>query len=152
MRMKQQKTMTRMLQTITVTHKNTLSVPSGALLPQPGLPQWLHTWHSAAHAVSPPRVHRPPDPSGPMTLPVMPASRRQWRHRITAIPSRVRRSGETMSSSRRLAHCVWFVSCWFDCCLACELFDCRLWVVCLIAVCELFVWLTFVSCLIGARG
>ena len=34
-------------------------------------------FHSAAHAVSPPRVHRPPDPSGPMTLPVVPASRRQ---------------------------------------------------------------------------
>ena len=135
-------------------------------------------FHSAAHAVSPPRVHRPPDPSGPMTLLVVPASRRQWRHRITAIPSRVRRSGETVSSSRRLTHCVWLVSCWFDCrlwvvwlafmscwfdcrlwviwlplvsCLiaVCELSGCRLWVVCLIAVCELFDCRLWVVCLIA---
>ena len=133
MGMKQQKTMTRMLKTITVTHKNTFCPQWSPPPPTRAAPvaTYVTGFHSAAHAVSPPRVHRPPDPSGPMTLPVVPASRRRWRHRITAIPSRVRRSGETVSSSRRLTHCVWLVSC-------------------LIASCEFVVWLPLVSCLIAA--
>ena len=144
MGMKQQKTMTRMLKMITVTHKNTFCLQWNPPPPTRAAPvaTYVTGFHSAAHAVSPPRVHRPPDPSGPMTLPVVPASRRQWRHRITAITSRVRRSGETVSSSRRLTHCVWRVSC---------LFDCFLWVVCLIGACEFLVWLLLVSCVFDCR-
>ena len=76
MGMKQQQTITRMLQTITVTHKNTFCPQWNPPPPTRAAPvaTYVTGFHSAADAVSPPQVHRQPDPSGPMTLPVMPAS------------------------------------------------------------------------------
>ena len=62
-----------------VTQKNTFCPQWSPPPPTRAAPvaTYVTGFHSAAHAVSPPRVHRPPDPSGPMTLPVVPASRRQ---------------------------------------------------------------------------